>query len=106
MTRHLFNAAKSVCKHVVSGSHYSFELETDCNRKNFTISEMPVVSSSYWNMVHGNKPEEVLQDEEGLQIMRNLGRNMAWILKCIDAGKQKGIVCPQNEYTHKTNFIR
>ena len=67
---------------------------------------MPVVSSSYWNMVHGNKPEEVLQDEEGLQIMRNLGRNMAWILKCIDAGKQKGIVCPQNEYTHKTNFIR
>lgn len=78
----------------------------DVLNKYFTISEMPVVSSSYWNMVHGNKPEEVLQDEEGLQIMRNLGRNMAWILKCIDAGKQKGIVCPQNEYTHKTNFIR
>ena len=70
------------------------------------VNQMPIVTSNYWNMVHGNKPEEVLQDEEGLQIMRNLGRNMAWILKCIDAGKQKGIVCPQNEYTHKTNFIR
>ena len=44
---------------------------------------MPVVSSQYWNMVHGNTPEEVKQDQEGLQIMRTLGNNMAWLLKCI-----------------------
>ena len=74
--------------------------------KYFTFAEMPLVSSSYWNMVHGSKPEDVMQDEEGLQIMRNLGRNMAWLLKCIEAGKEKGIECPQNEYTNRTNFIR
>ena len=60
--------------------------------KYFTIAEMPVISSSYWNMVHGNTPEEVKQDLEGLQTMRNLGTNMAWILKCIELGKQNGVV--------------
>ena len=107
----MFYAGKSAFAHkpgaaVASARRAGTTASVDVLNKYFTISEMPVVSSSYWNMVHGNKPEEVLQDEEGLQIMRNLGRNMAWILKCIDAGKQKGIVCPQNEYTHKTNFIR
>ena len=107
----MFYAGKSAYAHkpgaaVASARRAGTTASVDVLNKYFTISEMPVVSSSYWNMVHGNKPEEVLQDEEGLQIMRNLGRNMAWILKCIDAGKQKGIVCPQNEYTHKTNFIR
>ena len=67
---------------------------------------MPVVSSSYWNMVHGNKPEEVLQDAEGLQVMRNLGRNMAWLLKCLEAGRNTGVAVPANEYDNKTNFIR
>ena len=107
----MFYAGKSAFAHkpgaaVASARRAGTTASVDVLNKYFTISEMPVVSSSYWNMVHGNKPEEVLQDEEGLQIMRNLGRNMAWILKCIDAGKQKGIVCPQNEYIHKTNFIR
>ena len=107
----MFYAGKSAFAHkpgaaVASARRAGTTASVDVLNKYFTISEMPVVSSSYWNMVHGNKPEEVLRDEEGLQIMRNLGRNMAWILKCIDAGKQKGIVCPQNEYTHKTNFIR
>ena len=74
--------------------------------KYFTIAEMPVVSSSYWNMVHGNKPEEVLQDAEGLQVMRNLGRNMAWLLKCLEAGRNTGVAVPVNEYDNKTNFIR
>lgn len=74
--------------------------------KYFTIRQMPVVSSSYWNMVHGNTPDEVKQDLEGLQIMRNLGRNMAWLLHCIEAGKQKGIQLPKNEYSNKTSFIR
>ncbi|HPX31715.1 MAG TPA: flavodoxin family protein, partial [Smithella sp.] len=62
--------------------------------KYFTISNMPVVSSQYWNMVHGNTPEEVLQDLEGLQIMRTLGQNMAWLLKSIAAGRKAGIVRP------------
>lgn len=57
--------------------------------KYFTISSMPLVGSSYWNMVHGNTPEEVLQDKEGLQTMRNLARNMAWLLHCIEAGKKR-----------------
>ena len=47
---------------------------------------MPLVASRYWNMVHGSAPEQVLQDEEGLQIMHTLGRNMVWILKSIEAG--------------------
>lgn len=74
--------------------------------KYFTIAQMPIISSNYWNMVHGNKPEEVLQDEEGVQTMRVLGRNMAWMLKCIDAGKQAGIDAPELEAKIKTNYIR
>ena len=74
--------------------------------KYFTISSMPLVGSSYWNMVHGNTPEEVLQDKEGLQTMRNLARNMAWLLHCIEAGKKAGIPFPQPESGSTTNFIR
>ncbi len=74
--------------------------------KYFTISSMPVVSSQYWNQVHGNTPEQVLQDEEGLQTMRTLAKNMAWLLKCIEAGKEKGINFPEIEPQIKTNFIR
>lgn len=74
--------------------------------KYFTINQMPVVSSTYWNMVHGSKAEDVLQDEEGLQTMRNLGKNMAWLLKCIEAGKQQGIEAPKAERSKRTNFIR
>ena len=68
--------------------------------------QMPVVSSSYWNMVHGNTPEEVKQDEEGLQIMRTLGNNMAWLLRCIEAGAAAGVEVPATEEKIKTNFIR
>ncbi len=78
----------------------------DVLNKYFLIAQMPVVSSSYWNMVHGNTPEEVLQDEEGLQIMRNLGHNMAWLLQCIEEAKKAGIIPPQAERTYRTNFIR
>lgn len=74
--------------------------------KYFTISNMPIVSSQYWNMVHGNKAEEVLKDEEGMQTMRTLGNNMAWLLKCIDVGKRAGIDLPENEDIISTNFIR
>ncbi|MDP4109785.1 MAG: flavodoxin family protein [Bacillota bacterium] len=74
--------------------------------KYFTISGMPVVSSQYWNMVYGETPEEALQDLEGMQTMRTLGQNMAWLLKCIDAGKKCGVDFPQKEKRQVTNFIR
>ncbi|MDD5828523.1 MAG: flavodoxin family protein [Lachnospira sp.] len=74
--------------------------------KYFTIAQMPVVSSNYWNMVHGNTPDEVKQDEEGMQTMRILARNMAWLLKCIEAGKNAGINTPEQEAKIKTNYIR
>lgn len=78
----------------------------DVMNKYFSISRMPVVSSNYWNMVHGQKPEEVLQDLEGLQIMRGIGQNMAWIIRCIEAGKAAGIKHPEIEAKVRTNFIR
>ena len=71
----------------------------------FTISQMPIVSSTYWNNVHGNNKEEVKQDLEGMQTMYNLGKNMAWLLKCIESGKNNNINRPVNK-TVKTNFIR
>lgn len=74
--------------------------------KYFTINNMPIVSSQYWNQVHGNTPDEVRQDAEGLQTMRTLGNNMAWLLKCIEAGKKAGITFPEREAAVKTNFIR
>lgn len=74
--------------------------------KYFSILNMPIVSSNYWNMVHGNTPDEVLQDEEGVQTMRQLGKNMAWILKSIDAAKANGIKSPVIEPKIKTNYIR
>lgn len=74
--------------------------------KYFTILNMPIVSSNYWNQVHGNTPDEVAQDAEGMQTMRQLGRNMAWILKSLDAAKQAGIPMPTCEAKIKTNYIR
>ncbi len=78
----------------------------DQMNKYFTISGMPVVSSQYWNQVHGNTPQEVRQDAEGMQTMRTLGNNMAWLLKCIESGKREGIVYPEREAAVRTNFIR
>ena len=74
--------------------------------KYFAIEGMPIVTSSYWNMVHGNTPEEVKQDLEGMQTMRILGKNMAWLLKCIEAGKQTGVPAPEKEEKIWTNFVR
>ncbi len=74
--------------------------------KYFTISSMPVVSSQYWNQVHGQNAMEVEQDLEGLQTMRTLGQNMAYLLKCIELGKKAGIERPQKEAVIRTNFIR
>lgn len=75
-------------------------------QKFFTISNMPIVSSRYWNMVHGCTPEEVEQDQEGLWTMRQLGRNMAWLLKSLEAGREAGIDLPDREVGPFTSFIR
>ncbi len=74
--------------------------------KYFSLNHMPIVSSQYWNMVHGNTPEEVLRDTEGLQIMRMLGRNMAWLLQSLQAGRNAGVPLPEKEDRAWTNFIR
>jgi multimeric flavodoxin WrbA len=71
----------------------------------YTMTNMPVISSQYWNQVHGMSPTDVEQDLEGLQTMRTLGSNMAWILKCIESGKKNGIGTPELEAQVMTNFI-
>ena len=78
----------------------------DVLNKYFGIASMPVVSSTYWNMVYGKTPDEVRQDAEGMQTMRNLGRNMAYLLKCMEAGRAAGIAFPAQENSVRTNFIR
>ena len=78
----------------------------DVINKYFTIARMPVVSSTYWNIIHGRKVGESMLDEEGMQTMRNLARNMAWLLKCIQLGKENGITPEENERKAFTNFIR
>lgn len=64
--------------------------------KYFTINEMPLVSSSYWNLIHGRSAEEALSDEEGVRTMYRLGRNMAYILKCMSLAAESGILPPEN----------
>ncbi len=91
---------------VVSCRRAGSTASLDQLNKYFTISGMPVVSSRYWNMVHGNTPEEVVQDKEGMQVMRTLGNNIAWLLKCIELGKAQGVSFPEKEPVQKTNFIR
>lgn len=74
--------------------------------KYFTISGMPVVSAMYWNQVHGNTPDEVRQDLEGMQTMRQLGNNMAYLLNCMKVAEEAGVKQPEREAAVKTNFIR
>ena len=100
--RFLFKPAACVISARRAGTTATY----DQINKYFGITQMPIISSRYWNMVHGNTPEQVKQDEEGMQTMRILGRNMAYYLKCIEAGKEKGINPPKQEQTTFTNFIR
>lgn len=90
---------------VVSARRAGTSASLDVIMKYFTIAQMPVVSSSYWNMVHGACPADVLQDAEGLQTMRNLGKNMAQLMKALNSGSVS-IPCEENEYGQWTNFIR
>jgi multimeric flavodoxin WrbA len=91
---------------VISARRAGTTATFDQLNKYFTISEMPVISSRYWNMVHGAKPEEVEKDLEGMQTMRILARNMAWFLKCKEAGETAGVQLPKKEKITFTNFIR
>ena len=90
---------------VVSARRGGTTAAFDRLNKYFTISEMPVVSSRYWNMVHGHTPEDVMKDEEGVQIMRILGRNMAFLMRAIAAERERNGL-PEKEEIHYTNFIR
>lgn len=100
-----FDKAFKVGAAVVSARRGGCSATYDELNKYFTISQMMVASSQYWNQVHGNTPEEVEQDSEGLQTMRTLGRNMAFLIKAIDLGKEKyGL--PEREKKISTNFIR
>lgn len=102
--RNLFQNKLAAC--VVSCRRGGATSTFDQINKYFAMNSMPIVTSQYWNMVHGSKPEDVLKDEEGLQTMRTLANNMSWLLKSIEAGKKLGIKQPEVEETIFTNFIR
>ena len=91
---------------VISARRAGTTATFDQINKYFTMSNMPIVSSQYWNMVHGATPDQVKQDLEGLQTMRTLGRNMAFLLKCKEAGLKNGVKMPEQEAAIFTNFIR
>lgn len=91
---------------IVSARRAGTTAALDVLNKYFLINQMPVISGRYWNMVHGAKPEQVQEDVEGLQNMRILGRNMAWHLKCKEAGLKGGITPPETEEIRFTNFVR
>ena len=78
----------------------------DAVNKYFGISQMPVAGSTYWNMVHGHHAEDAEKDLEGLQTMRNLARNMIWMMQCFELGKEHGVPYPQTEWNSVTNFVR
>lgn len=91
---------------VISARRAGTTATFDQMNKYFTIQEMPIVSSRYWNMVHGAVPEQVEEDLEGLYTMRVLGRNMAYLLKCQEAAKKAGVALPEREPAIFTNFVR
>jgi multimeric flavodoxin WrbA len=97
-----FKPAASIASCRRGGASATF----DQLNKYFTILNMPVVSSNYWNQVHGTTPDEVRKDEEGMQTMRQLGRNMAWLIKSIAVAKENGVSMPETEQKIKTNYIR
>lgn len=89
---------------VVSARRGGCSATFDEINKYFTISGMPIVSSQYWNSVHGFTPDDVRKDEEGLQTMRTLGTNMSFLIKSISLGKEK-FGLPEKETRIATNFI-
>ncbi|MBQ4114410.1 flavodoxin family protein [bacterium] len=115
LDRAFYSASRSGRKHIfshkvgaaiASARRAGTTATLDQLNKYFTINQMVLVSGRYWNMVHGNTPDEVKQDLEGMQNMRFLARNIAWVLKCIQAGKESGINPPEQEEVVMTNFVR
>lgn len=100
-----FDKTMKVGASVVAARRGGLSSTFDELNKFFTISGMPVASSQYWNSIHGREPGEAVQDEEGLQIMRTLARNMAFLMKSIALGKEKYGLPEQEEFC-RTNFIR
>lgn len=96
-----FKPAAAVLSARRAGTTASF----DVINKYFTINSMPVVSSTYWNHVYGREPSDVQQDKEGLMTMYNIGKNMAWLLRCIALGRENGLDRPVNEKV-LTDFSR
>lgn len=90
---------------VLSARRAGTTASMDVINKYFTISSMPVISSTYWNQVYGAQPEQISEDKEGLMTMYNIGKNMAWVLKCLELGKEHGLAHPENEKV-LTNFIK
>lgn len=90
---------------VASARRSGIVTTTDQMNRYFSLSQMPIVTSRYWDGVHGMNSQETRQDVEGMQTMRFLGRNMAWILKCLAAGRKQGISLPEQECVTFTNFI-
>ncbi len=106
-----FTGGKKVFEHkpgaaIVSARRAGTTATLDQLNKYFAITQMPMISGRYWNMVHGHTPDEVRQDLEGMQNMRILARNMAWHLKCMEAGRNAGVPMPKEEEIVYTNFIR
>jgi multimeric flavodoxin WrbA len=101
-----FDKRMKVGASVVSARRAGTTAAFDVLNKYFTISEMPVASSRYWNMVHGFSAEDVLKDEEGCQVMRILGRNVAFLVRAIRAERDRAGLPVQDDEIHFTNFIR
>jgi len=106
-----FTGGKKVFEHkpgaaIASARRAGTTATLDQLNKYFAITEMPMISGRYWNMVHGASPDDVKQDLEGMQNMRILARNMAWFLKLKEAGQNAGIPMPKQEEIVHTNFIR
>ena len=111
MDRFFYSAGKDTLRlkpaaAVASARRAGTTATLDILNKYFTISEMPVVSSRYWNMVHGSRPEDVYMDEEGMAVMRTLGRNMAYLLKALEAAKAAGVELPEQEPNVRPTFLR
>lgn len=91
---------------VISARRAGATATWDQVNKYFGLMQMPIITSGYWNMVHGTCPEEVRQDLEGLQTMRTLGNNMAFFINCKNLGLKMGLQLPEAEAPVRTNFIR
>ena len=98
--------AGKICASVVSCRRGGATAAFDQINKYALMSNMYVVGSSYWNQIHGTKREEAMQDLEGIQTMHNLGKNMAYLLKCMQNGEKSGIQKPVYDNPQKTNFIK